>query len=51
MIDQIVAPQIGKGSLFKSFDKTLEVPASLVCQFRPLEPAFDLQDLEASLPL
>lgn len=33
MIDQIVAPQIGKGSYFKSFDKTLEVPASWYANF------------------
>ncbi|NTS30134.1 Hsp70 family protein [Phyllobacterium sp. BT25] len=33
MIDQIVAPQIGKGSFFKSFDKTLEVPASWYANF------------------
>ncbi len=33
MIDQIVAPQIGKGSLFRSFDKTLEVPASWYANF------------------
>lgn len=33
MIDQIVAPQIGKGSYFRSFDKTLEVPASWYANF------------------
>lgn len=33
MIDQIVAPQIGKGSLFKSFDKVLEVPSSWYANF------------------
>lgn len=33
MIDQIVSPQIGKGSFFRSFDKTLEVPASWYANF------------------
>ena len=33
MIDCIVAPQIGKGSFFKSFDKTLEVPSSYYANF------------------
>lgn len=33
MIDSIVAPQIGKGSYFKSFDKTLEVPSSYYANF------------------
>ncbi|MBA8881019.1 Hsp70 family protein [Phyllobacterium myrsinacearum] len=33
MIDSIVAPQIGKGSFFKSFDKTLEVPSSYYANF------------------
>jgi hypothetical chaperone protein len=33
MIDQIVAPQIGKGTYFKSFDKKLEVPSSWYANF------------------
>jgi hypothetical chaperone protein len=33
MIDQIVAPQIGKGTYFKSFDKRLEVPSSWYANF------------------
>jgi hypothetical chaperone protein len=33
MIDHIVAPQIGKGSHFKSFDKVLEVPTSYYANF------------------
>ncbi|PZM17061.1 Hsp70 family protein [Rhizobium tubonense] len=33
MIDNIVAPQIGKGSYFKSFDKVLEVPSSYYANF------------------
>lgn len=33
MIDNIVAPQIGKGSHFKSFDKVLEVPSSYYASF------------------
>ncbi|QND54665.1 Hsp70 family protein (plasmid) [Phyllobacterium sp. 628] len=33
MVDAIVAPQIGKGSFFKSFDKTLEVPSSYYANF------------------
>ncbi|EJN04636.1 Hsp70 family protein [Phyllobacterium sp. YR531] len=33
MIDQIVAPQIGKGTYFKSFDKQLEVPSSWYANF------------------
>ncbi|WFU09921.1 Hsp70 family protein [Rhizobium sp. CB3090] len=33
MIDNIVSPAIGKGSLFKSFDKLLEVPTSYYANF------------------
>ncbi|AWI56411.1 Hsp70 family protein [Sinorhizobium fredii] len=33
IIDNIVAPLIGKGSLFKSFDKLLEVPSSYYANF------------------
>ncbi|PST20950.1 hsp70 family protein [Rhizobium sp. JAB6] len=33
MIDNIVSPAIGKGSLFKSFDKLLEVPSSYYANF------------------
>ncbi len=33
MIDNIVAPQIGKGSHFKSFDKVLDVPSSYYANF------------------
>lgn len=33
MIDNIVAPQIGKGSHFKSFDKILEVPSNYYASF------------------
>ena len=33
MIDNIVAPQIGKGSHFKSFDKILEVPSNYYANF------------------
>ncbi|EJZ22933.1 Hsp70 family protein, partial [Rhizobium sp. Pop5] len=33
MIDNIVAPQIGKGSHFKSFDKILEVPSNYYSSF------------------
>jgi len=33
MIDNVVAPQIGKGSHFKSFDKVLEVPSSYYANF------------------
>lgn len=33
MIDNIVSPQIGKGSFFKSFDKVLEVPSSYYANF------------------
>ncbi|MGZ2482702.1 putative chaperone protein [Rhizobium pisi] len=33
MIDNIVAPQIGKGSHFKSFDKVLEVPSNYYASF------------------
>ena len=33
MIDNIVAPAIGKGSHFKSFDKVLEVPSSYYASF------------------
>ncbi|KRB50194.1 molecular chaperone Hsp70 [Rhizobium sp. Root708] len=33
MIDNIVAPQIGKGSHFKSFDKILEVPTNYYSSF------------------
>jgi hypothetical chaperone protein len=33
MIDNIVSPQIGKGSHFKSFDKVLEVPTSYYANF------------------
>ena len=33
MIDNIVAPAIGKGSFFKSFDKLLEVPTSYYANF------------------
>lgn len=33
MIDHIVAPRIGKGSHFKSFDKILDVPSSFYAAF------------------
>jgi len=33
MIDNIVSPEIGKGSLFKSFDKLLEVPSGYYVNF------------------
>ncbi|WP_454848784.1 Hsp70 family protein [Rhizobium binxianense] len=33
MIDNIVSPQIGKGSHFKSFDKILEVPSNYYTSF------------------
>lgn len=33
MIDRLVAPEIGKGSLFKSFDKLLEVPSGYYANF------------------
>lgn len=33
MIDNIVSPEIGKGSSFKSFDKVLEVPSSYYANF------------------
>jgi hypothetical chaperone protein len=33
IIDNVVSPQIGKGSHFKSFGKTLEVPTSYYAQF------------------
>ncbi|HXV28753.1 MAG TPA: Hsp70 family protein [Sinorhizobium sp.] len=33
IIDNIVSPLIGKGSLFKSFDKQLEVPSSYYANF------------------
>jgi hypothetical chaperone protein len=33
MIDHIVAPQIGKGSHFRSFDKVLQVPTSYYANF------------------
>ncbi len=33
MIDNVVAPEIGKGSHFKSFDKVLEVPSSYYANF------------------
>ncbi|ACP24586.1 molecular chaperone, Hsp70 family [Sinorhizobium fredii NGR234] len=33
IIDNIIAPLIGKGSLFKSFDKLLEVPSSYYANF------------------
>jgi len=33
MIDNVVAPQIGKGSHFKSFDKILEVPSNYYSSF------------------
>ncbi|MQW88404.1 Hsp70 family protein [Sinorhizobium saheli] len=33
IIDNIVSPLIGKGSLFKSFDKLLEVPSSYYANF------------------
>lgn len=33
MIDNIVSPQIGKGSHFKSFDKVLEVPSNYYSNF------------------
>ncbi|MCZ4089886.1 Hsp70 family protein [Sinorhizobium psoraleae] len=33
IIDHIVSPLIGKGSLFKSFDKLLEVPSSYYANF------------------
>ena len=33
MIDHLVAPEIGKGTYFKSFDKVLEVPAGYYANF------------------
>ncbi|KKX28029.1 Hsp70 family protein [Rhizobium sp. LC145] len=33
MIDNLVAPEIGKGSFFKSFDKVLEVPSGYYANF------------------
>jgi len=33
MIDRLVAPEIGKGSHFKSFDKVLEVPSGYYANF------------------
>lgn len=33
MIENIVAPQIGKGTFFRSFDKVLEVPSSYYANF------------------
>ena len=33
MIDNLVAPEIGKGSFFKSFDKLLEVPTGYYANF------------------
>ena len=33
MIDHLVAPEIGKGSFFKSFDKVLEVPSGYYANF------------------
>lgn len=33
IIDNVVAPEIGKGSKFKSFDKVLEVPSSYYAAF------------------
>jgi len=33
MIDNLVAPEIGKGSKFKSFDKLLDLPASYFASF------------------
>jgi len=33
MIDRLVAPEIGKGSYFKSFDKVLEVPSGYYANF------------------
>ncbi|KGD85778.1 Hsp70 family protein [Rhizobium sp. YS-1r] len=33
MIDNLVAPEIGKGTFFKSFDKVLEVPAGYYANF------------------
>ncbi|OHV75672.1 Hsp70 family protein [Rhizobium sp. LCM 4573] len=33
MIDNLVAPEIGKGGFFKSFDKVLEVPAGYYANF------------------
>jgi hypothetical chaperone protein len=33
VIDNVVSPQIGKGSLYKSFDKVLEVPSNYYANF------------------
>ena len=33
MIERLVAPEIGKGSFFKSFDKVLEVPSGYYANF------------------
>ncbi|MDI7861233.1 Hsp70 family protein [Rhizobiaceae bacterium n13] len=33
IVDNLVAPEIGKGSMFKSFDKVLEVPSSYYANF------------------
>lgn len=33
IIDNVVSPQIGKGSLYKSFDKVLEVPSNYYANF------------------
>ncbi len=33
IIDQVVSPQIGKGSFYKSFDKVLEVPSNYYANF------------------
>ena len=33
IIDHVVSPQIGKGSLYKSFDKVLEVPSNYYANF------------------
>jgi hypothetical chaperone protein len=33
IIDNVVSPQIGKGSLYKSFDKVLEIPSNYYANF------------------
>ena len=33
IVDNLVAPEIGKGSMFKSFDKVLEIPSSYYANF------------------
>ena len=38
MIDNLVSPEIGKGSFFKSFDKVLEVPTGYYANFGRWNP-------------